>query len=225
LGNQFLELKNNRPQRQHRIHSFAFPIFCYVTDRAVMSPEKCFLERLRRLLDAGIDLVQIREKATPTEELLRLAEKVLALPRQRRQKIVLNDRLDIALACGFDGAHLGGASFPVEEVRRHVPKNFIIGVSTHHVGEAVAAERAGADYVIFGPVFPTPSKLKYGPPQGVEELGKVVAPLSIPVLAIGGISLRNFRGCLDAGAAGVAAISLFQTARSVRSLLAQLHGS
>ncbi len=169
-----------------------------------------------------MDLIQLREKTAPTDELIRLSEQILAFPRRREQKIVINDRLDIALACGFDGVHLSGTSFPLVTVRRRVPKDFIIGVSTHHLSEAMAAERAGADYVIFGPIFPTPSKMKYGPPEGVERLAEVTQALSIPVLAIGGISLDNFRECLDVGAAGIAAISLFQKTPNIRSIVSRL---
>jgi len=130
--------------------------------------------------------------------------------------------LDIALACGFDGVHLGGTSFPVGVVRKRVPAGFIVGASVHHLDEAVTAEREGANYVVFGPVFATPSKLKYGPAQGIKKLHAVTSLLSIPVLAIGGISLANFQECLKAGAAGIAAISLFQTCRSVREVISQL---
>lgn len=166
--------------------------------------------------------MQLREKETPTTELIQIAEKVVQLPRESHQRVILNDRLDIALACGFDGIHLGGTSFPVGVVRRRAPAGFIVGASVHQLEEAVAAERAGANYVIFGPVFPTPSKLKYGPAQGIQRLHAVASSLSIPVLAIGGISLANCQECLKAGAAGIAAISLFQTSRSVRGVLSQL---
>lgn len=156
---------------------------------------------------------------------MRLSEIILSLPRRRDQKILLNDRLDIALACGFDGIHLGGTSFPVEQVRRRVPEHFIVGVSIHHLSEAVAAERGGADYVIFGPIFETPSKKKYGAPQGIPRLREVAQDISIPVIAIGGISLGNFQQCQVAGAWGVAAISLFQNSPSVRRVIARLHRS
>jgi thiamine-phosphate pyrophosphorylase len=169
-----------------------------------------------------VEFVQIREKFTPTNELMDLCREVMQLPRQRLQKIIMNDRLDIALAFGLDGVHLGGNSFPVLEVRRNTPKTFIIGVSIHHWKEAVMAEREGANYAVFGPIYPTPSKLGYGPPQGIEKLREVVQMVSIPILAIGGISLGNYRECLNAGAAGIAAISLFQDSRTVKRVVEKI---
>lgn len=166
--------------------------------------------------------MQLREKGTPTSELIEIAEKVVQLPHESHQKMILNDRLDVALACGFDGVHLGGTSFPVGAVRGRVPAGFIVGASIHHLDEAVTAEREGANYVIFGPIFATPSKLKYGPPQGVQRLHAVASLLSIPVLAIGGISLANYQDCLKAGAEGIAAISLFQSSRSIRKVVSRL---
>ena len=126
----------------------------------------------------------------------------------------MNDRLDVALAAGADGVHLGEASLPVEAVaewRRSAGHGeFQIGVSCHSVESARAAERGGADYIIFGPVFATPSKASFGPPQGIARLREVCAAVRIPVLAIGGVTLENADSCIDAGAAGVAAIRLFQ---------------
>lgn len=205
----------------NRLHSPLSPILCYVTDRTVLE-ERRFFHVVRRALAAGVNWIQLREKSTPTEELVRIAEKIVAMPRRPHQKLLVNDRLDIALVCGFDGIHLGGASFPVSEVRRRVPRGFLIGVSTHHLQEAIAAEQEGADYIIFGPLFPTPSKRMYGPPQGIEKLRAVTRAVSIPVLAIGGISRENFQVCSEAGAAGLAAISLFQNAGSVSRTVAEL---
>lgn len=221
-----LKLKNSFSCRKRAGHvvSLSAPILCFVTDRT-RCDDRRLIRRLRSALSAGVDIIQIREKTTPTDELWRFARQVLDLPRQRDQKIILNDRLDIALACGFDGVHLGGTSFPLPVVRRRVPCDFIVGVSIHQVKEAVQAERDGANYVIFGPVFATPSKLKYGPPQGIPELQRVARSLSIPVLAIGGISLANFSDCLEAGAAGIAAISLFQDSPDVKQTLARLRST
>lgn len=202
-------------------HPAAAAILCYVTDRSAFS-RKRFLHCVRAVLESGVEFVQIREKFTPTNELMDLCREVMQLPRQRLQKIIMNDRLDIALAFGLDGVHLGGNSFPVLEVRRNTPKTFIIGVSIHHWKEAVMAEREGANYAVFGPIYPTPSKLGYGPPQGIEKLREVVQMVSIPILAIGGISLGNYRECLNAGAAGIAAISLFQDSRTVKRVVEKI---
>ena len=221
--NPFLKLRNKTPHRtlSRRFGSSSHPILCYVTDRPTLGKGR-LLNLVREALEAELDWIQLREKGTPTNELIQIAEKVVRLPRESHQKLILNDRLDIALACGFDGVHLGGTSFPVGVVRKRVPAGFIVGASVHHLDEAVTAEREGANYVVFGPVFATPSKLKYGPAQGIKKLHAVTSLLSIPVLAIGGISLANFQECLKAGAAGIAAISLFQTCRSVREVISQL---
>ncbi len=200
----------------------AHPVACYVTDRALLGDEK-FLKLVKEVLQAGVDIIQVREKFTPTDELLRISDRLLRIPRAKNQKIILNDRLDIALAEEFDGVHLGGTSFPAAEVRRCVPRSFIIGASTHHLQEAVSAEQDGVDYIIFGPIFPTPSKLKYGPPQGVSRLRELAAAVSVPVFAIGGITLENFQECIDAGASGIAAITLFQSSHSLRQVVSQLH--
>ena len=192
-----------------------------MTDRPALGPEQ-FVNRLRQAIQAGVDWIQLREKATPTRELVQVAGKVLSIQRGARQKVILNDRLDVALACGFDGIHLGGTSFPVGNVRKMVPSGFIVGASVHHLNEALEAERDGADYVIFGPIFTTPSKLQYGLPQGIQKLRAVASALSVPVLAIGGITLSNYQECLEAGAAGIAAISLFQKTKSLRRVFMKM---
>jgi thiamine-phosphate pyrophosphorylase len=104
---------------------------------------------------------------------------------------------------------------------KHTEK-FLVGVSTHSLEAVVAAEKAGADYVIFGPVYPTPSKARYGPPQGIDRLTEVCRSASLPLLAIGGITLENAHACLEAGAAGVAAIRLFQDADDVAAIVKTL---
>lgn len=181
-----------------------------------------FYRQVRLALEAGIDWIQLREKFSPTSELLKVAEKLIRLPREPHQRIIVNDRLDVAMAMEFDGVHLGGDSLPVRVVRQRLKTGFLIGKSCHHLQEAQRAEVQGADYVIFGPIFETPSKLKYGPPRGIRRLHRVTKNLSIPVLAIGGINLANAGQCLDAGAAGLAAISLFQTTSSIKSVLNSL---
>ncbi len=139
-----------------------------------------------------------------------------------RARVVVNDRLDVALAAGAGGVHLGGQSMPVSTVRQAAPHPFVIGVSCHSLGEAIAAESAGADYLLLGPVFETPSKLKYGPPLGLDELRKVTAQVRRPVLALGGITVERVRPCLEAGAAGIAGIRIFQECESIEALVREL---
>jgi thiamine-phosphate pyrophosphorylase len=142
-------------------------------------------------------------------------------------RILVNDRLDVALSECAGGVHLGEKSLPVQEAKRLAEsrgqrKNFLIGVSCHSPEAAASAASGGADYIFFGPVFATPSKAAYGAPQGLAQLAKVCRAISIPVLAIGGITLTNASACLAAGASGIAAIRLFQDTSDVSGLVAAL---
>jgi thiamine-phosphate pyrophosphorylase len=206
-----------------------FPILCYVTDRMSLSlatPSgnlSALAEKIAELARAGVDWVQIREKDLPARQLTALTQEVLrcmpvaANDRASATRILANDRVDIALTEGAAGVHLGESSLPVDEVRRFVQarvsvKDFLVGVSCHSLESANAAAAGGADYVFFGPVFATPSKAGFGAPHGVGRLTKICRSVPIPVLAIGGITLENAASCFMAGAAGIAAIRLFQDA-------------
>jgi len=181
---------------------------------------------IRRSVATGLDWIQIREKDLPTRTLLELARSAVAVAQRTATRVLVNDRLDIALAAEVAGVHLGEESLPVAAVarwRRGTGKaGFLVGASCHSLVAAVEAERAGADYIFFGPVFATPSKAAYGPPQGIERLTEVCRSVRIPVLAIGGITLDNAPVCLAAGAAGLAAIRLFQESRDLPAAVAQL---
>lgn len=137
-------------------------------------------------------------------------QRVIDVARPHGARVLVNDRLDVALAAGADGVHLRANSLPASEVRRIVSgKDFLIGVSTHSLVEIQTAERGGADFVVYGPVYDTASKREYGAPLGPRNLAQVCKASSIPVLAIGGINLGNFREALQCGAAGIAAIGIF----------------
>lgn len=179
------------------------------------------LEAIRRAVAAGVDWVQVREKDWEGRELARLVRAAMGAAGTasgERAKIIVNDRLDVAMACRAAGVHLGRESAPAEEVVKLVRKmpervgrgKFLVGVSCHSVEDARTAERDGADYIHFGPVFETPSKTKFGPAQGVEKLREVCGAVEIPVIAVGGIDEGNMEQCLEAGAAGIAAIRMFQ---------------
>jgi len=197
---------------------------CYITDRHALEPRP-LPPLIGEAVQAGIDLIQIREKDLPTRELLQLAESAVAAAKGSGTRIVVNDRLDIALAGGADGVHLGTQSIPAQAVRNIVPEGFLIGVSCHSRQDVLAAEAAGADYVVLGPIFETPSKSAYGPPLGLDVLRETAAAVNIAVLALGGISVERVRACLAAGAAGIAGIRIFQDRPSlgarVRELRAQ----
>jgi thiamine-phosphate pyrophosphorylase len=201
---------------------------CYITDRLALAPE-LLLPRIQAAVEAGVDLVQLREKDLPTRELAELAEAAVRTCRGTGTKIVINDRLDIAMGLAADGVHLGGQSLPAEIVRREAGKDFLIGVSCHSLDEALEAEAAGADYILLGPIFETPSKLRYGPPLGLAKLSEVARRTTIPVLALGGITVERVAECLAAGARGIAGIRIFQDclslAERVRELRAQFSPS
>jgi thiamine-phosphate pyrophosphorylase len=201
---------------------------CYVTDRKVLSGSadeqiRLLLEKIEAAARAGVDCIQIRERDLSGRALMELVRSTMRrVPSSCR--ILVNDRLDVACAADAGGVHLGEQSLPVREAKqflkeRKLPQDFLVGVSTHSLEAARAAETNGADYIIFGPVFPTPSKLAYGSPQGVEKLAEVCSALSIPVLAIGGITASNSLECATNGAAGIAAIRLFQDNSDIQRLV------
>jgi thiamine-phosphate pyrophosphorylase len=206
------------------------PLLCYVTDGRSLVPgagAAAVLHKIREAILARADWVQVREKDLPARELFALAQRAVGASGIRsepgRTKIIVNDRLDVALAARAAGVHLGRESAPAGELVRwcrtgNAPREFMIGVSCHSVAEAREAESAGASYVIFGPVFDTPSKRAWGQPVGIAQLSLVCAALKIPVLAIGGVDAHNAGECWRAGAAGIAAIRMFQDARDVDEL-------
>jgi thiamine-phosphate pyrophosphorylase len=183
-------------------------------------------DSIRRALAAGIGWIQIREKDLDPRALVDLARFAVTEAHQQDALVMVNDRLDVALAADASGIHLGENSLPLElvsEWRRSSERaDFQIGVSCHSLESARSAEKGGADYVFFGPVFATPSKAAFGAAQGIERLREVCAAVSIPVLAIGGVNPGNARACLDAGAAGIAAIRFFQNVQNSADLAAQL---
>ena len=201
---------------------------CYVTERKGLevSPEnqcEALVGRMEIAARAGVDWIQLREKDLSGRALAELLREALRrVPAGCR--IVLNDRLDVACALGAGGVHLGRESLSVEDARRLVggrgaTQDFLVGASTHSLAAALSAEKAGADYLVFGPVYATPSKAQYGPPQGIERLREVCHAVSLPVLAIGGITVENARACLEAGAAGIAAIRLFEEASDLPAVV------
>lgn len=195
---------------------------CYITDRRALEPRP-LLPRIGEAAWAGVDLIQVREKDLETRPLVELVEGALAAARGTQTRIVVNDRLDVALVCGAHGAHVGGQSMPPQVVRAHVGKEFLVGVSCHSLDEALAAESAGADYILLGPIFESPSKIQYGPPLGLGSLRAVTARVKVSVLALGGITLERVKLSLEAGAAGIAAIRLFQECDSLEALVSDLH--
>jgi len=190
-------------------------MLCYITDRRGLGGAR-LLPRIQAGIDSRIDLIQVREKDLETRPLLERVQATVALACGSESRVVINDRLDVALATGAHGVHLGGQSMSFEAVRRAVPPNFWIGVSCHSAEEVWVAEQAGADYAFLGPIFDTESKRIYGPPLGLGVLERAARGVSrMPVLALGGITIARAVECMAAGAAGIAGISIFQQCDSV----------
>jgi thiamine-phosphate pyrophosphorylase len=177
-----------------------------VTDRT-QTGGRDLLRVLESALDGGVRAVQLREKDLGGRDLFLLAEKAKSLCARYCAALLINDRLDVALGVDADGVHLGQASLPPGAARGLLGPEKLIGVSTHSLEEALAAEKDGADFVLFGPVYWTPSKAAYGPPLGVSALKKTVDKISLPVYAIGGVNKDNLETAKAAGARGVALIS------------------
>jgi len=177
-----------------------------ITDR-VIARGLSHAEIARLVLDGGADVVQLRDKSLPCGDLLAAACEIREITREAGALFIVNDRIDIALASGADGVHLGQDDLPVRHAKKVAPTGFIIGVSVGCIADAVAAESAGAGYVALSPTFSTTSKEDAGPGHGITVLRGICSSVSLPVIAIGGISTRNVPEVISAGAEGVAVIS------------------
>ncbi len=171
------------------------------------------IEAVRIAAEAGCQLIQIREKDLDTRALSRFSRSAIEAAHRYDKKVLINDRLDVAFAVGADGVHLRVDSIPCSVARRAADArgltDFMIGVSTHSLDQALDAWDSGADFIVCGPVFETPTKMAYGAPLGLERFGEICRRVRIPVIALGGVTLANYREALEAGAAGIAAIGLF----------------
>jgi thiamine-phosphate pyrophosphorylase len=170
-------------------------------------------DAIARNLAAGVDWIQIREKDLSARALLELVRGALALPNPHGARFIVNSRVDVALAAGAGGAHLPAGSPPPAIWRAITPAGFLIGASCHTVDEVRQAEAGGADYAVFGPVFAPLSKPSDLAPRGLDGLAQASRAVRIPVLALGGVTHDNRQACLEAGAAGIAGISIFQNPR------------
>jgi thiamine-phosphate pyrophosphorylase len=199
---------------------------CFVTDREA-TRGRPILEVIRAALAGGAMMVQVREKGLEGRALLELALQTVeaAAAAGKGRLVLVNDRLDVALAAKADGVHLPGEGLPIAGVRRHAPRRFLVGRSVHSVAEARQAEKEGADYLFFGPVFATPSKAAFGPPQGTAALRKAVEAVRIPVWAIGGITMENAAGLAGIPVAGIAVISAIAGAAEPEAAARSLAGA
>ncbi|MGK2907357.1 MAG: thiamine phosphate synthase [Desulfuromonadales bacterium] len=178
-----------------------------ITDRHQVAPGHTLLSAVDAALQGGVKAVQLREKDLSETELLPFARALRELTRRYDAHLLINNHIELALAIHADGVHLGGHSLPTDVVRQKVGPNLLIGVSTHSNTDIIIAAGQGADFVTFGPVYATPSKTAFGPPQGLPALSEACRVCSLPVFALGGITPPKAAEIRQAGAAGIALIS------------------
>jgi thiamine-phosphate pyrophosphorylase len=200
---------------------------CLVTDRTQTRGRE-LVAVVDECLAAGLPAVQVREKDLGAGDLAFLCRRLRPLTLDRGALLIVNDRVDVALAVGADGVQRTHASLPVEDIRALVDKRLRVGASVHSLEEAVEAQVKGADWVVFGPVYDTASKRAWGPPQGPARLERVAAALRIPVIAIGGVTPERVREVRGTGARGVAVVSAIldtdRPADATRRFLEELTG-
>jgi thiamine-phosphate pyrophosphorylase len=205
--------------------SRALPRLYLLTDRH-QTLHRPLSSVLTEAVDAGVRMVQIREKDLATRDLTSLSQQLFPLIKPQHGIVLLNDRIDLVLALGADGVHLRTDSLPVSVARRLLGTGHLIGVSTHSVEEALVAEAEGADFIVLGPIFDTPSKRAYGAPLGIRILQETSRSIHLPIYAIGGITPIRIPPVLASGAYGVAVISSILQSPSIpdttRELLARL---
>jgi len=177
---------------------------------------------VKEAVRGGVTMVQIRAKGLETREFLELATRMASALKRRSVPLIINDRVDIAMACGADGVHLGQDDMPPDAARKLLGRVKIIGVSANTLKEAREAERLGADYVGLGPIFATTTKDTDLPVLGREGIRRIQEKIGIPIVAIGGINAGNAADVMKAGAAGVAVVSAILGAPDVRLAAAEL---
>ena len=192
-----------------------------VTDEHCLPPGRNLFDAVEEALQAGVTLVQYREKNGPGKGMLKKARRLIALCHNYNVPLLVNDRLDIALLSGADGVHLGQDDIPVAEARRLAGEDFLIGATAHNVQEALAAEAAGADYLGCGAVFATHTK-KDTVPLGLDGLQAIRQAVRIPIAGIAGITLDNYRLVLDTGANGIAVVSAILGAPDISDVVTKL---
>lgn len=192
-----------------------------VTDRH-QTKERPLVSLLQRVLTAGISTIHLRERDLSTRELVALAREMQAVTVSSRSQLLINDRIDIALAMEGVGVHLRSNSLPPSVARRLLGPQRLMGISVHSVEEAVQAESQGADYIVLGPIYETPSKQMFGPPLGIQTLEEACRLVRIPIVGIGGVTAERAREIRHAGAFGVAVITAILGADDVESATREL---
>lgn len=183
-------------------------------------PNRSLMEVMEESIRGGVDIIQLRDKTSSKRDLLAKAKALRELTKKHDVLFIVNDHIDVALAVDADGIHLGQDDLPLEEARKIVG-NKIIGISTHCIEEARAAEKDGADYIGVGPIFPTKSKVDVVDPVTTSYIEQVAAEITIPFVAIGGIKLHNVDRVLQAGASRICMISEIVGAEDVQGVCQQ----
>lgn len=184
-------------------------MFYYITDGRQLAG-RSFYDCIRRALNWGVDFIQVREKHKSDHALFELTQRIVKLSEGTKCRILVNRRADIAVAARAHGVHLPSNALAVSDIRCWLPERFLIGVSVHSNKEAQRACKDGADYILLGHLFPTPSKSSHGPPLGLDYLRQICSDIPVPVFGLGGIKAGRIGSVLYSGAVGVAGIRLFQ---------------
>lgn len=192
----------------------SLPHLYLITDRHQVQKGRQLLRVIEELLQAGIRMIQLREKDLSAAELYPLAMELRTLTHRHKSLLLINDRIDLVQAVRADGIHLGHHSLPIKVARQILGSSYLIGVSTHSATEVESAQNQGANFVTYGPIYFTPSKATYGNPVGIESLHDICDTCKIPIYALGGIKANNMKKTLQTGVHGVAMISALISDRS-----------
>jgi len=184
--------------------------------------ERNILALIQEAVRGGATMIQLRAKTLSLREFLRISLEASKLFKRENIPLIINDRIDIALACQATGVHLGQEDFPLSFARKILGKKKLIGISVNTEEEALEAEKKGADYLGVGPIFPTPSKKDLKQLLGLDGLRRIREKIKIPILAIGGINAKNAREVIKAGADGIAVISAIMGAEDIRRATREL---
>ncbi len=175
------------------------------------SEASCVVEQM---IEGGVDLIQLRGKEKPLDELIDYAARLHELTARSSTPLIVNDHAEVASQLPVEGVHVGQDDDPIEVARRKAGREIVVGKSTHSVEQALTAQREGADYLGFGPIFATPTKPDY-PPIGLSDIGRVHAEVDLPIFCIGGINIDNLQSVIDAGAKRVVMVSALLKAHSI----------
>jgi thiamine-phosphate pyrophosphorylase len=194
---------------------------CFIADTEALAGMDV-LQMIGDAVAGGATIIQMRTKKRDTREFLEVVMKTAEFLRNRKVPLIINDRVDVALACDADGVHLGQTDMPLPYARKILGKKRIIGISINTLDEARAAEKEGANYLGVGPVFPTSSKMDVPPVLGLEGIREIREKTKLPILAIGGINAANIADVISAGASGVAVISAVAGSGNPRAAATEL---